>query len=118
MAKFHFVEWLLVWLLETPTFEFEWDAGNRSKNQTKHGVAIHEVEEVFHSGTALPVGIQIDPPVPEERLALVGSTFSGRVLFVAFVLRNGKIRPISTRPAHRKERKLYESLLRKIAKNV
>jgi hypothetical protein len=37
MAKWDFVEWLLLWILETSHFEFEWDIGNQSKNEEKHG---------------------------------------------------------------------------------
>jgi hypothetical protein len=42
MAQWEFVEWLLFWILETSSFEFEWDKGNRTKNATKHGVSVKE----------------------------------------------------------------------------
>jgi hypothetical protein len=35
MAKFKFVEWLLLWLLEEAHFEFDWDEGNRTKSSAK-----------------------------------------------------------------------------------
>lgn len=114
MAQWEFVEWLLFWILETSHFEFEWDAGNSSKSATKHGITTEEVEAVFRSGLALPLGIQIRPLHPEQRLGLVGPNISGRLLQVAFTLRGGKVRVISVRPAHRKERKQYEEILRKI----
>ncbi|MBK9309042.1 MAG: BrnT family toxin [Nitrospira sp.] len=38
----------------------------------------------------------------------------GRILHVVFTLREGKVRPISARPAHKKERELYEAYLREI----
>ncbi len=114
MAQWEFVEWLLFWILETSHFEFEWDAGNKSKSSTKHGISTEEVEAVFRSGLALPLGIQIRPSHPEQRLGLVGPNISGRLLQVAFTLREGKVRVISVRPAHRKERKQYEEILRKI----
>lgn len=114
MAQWEFVEWLLFWILETSHFEFEWDAGNRSKSAAKHGISTEEVEAVFRSGLALPLGIQIQPLAPEQRLGLVGPTISGRLLQIAFTLREGKVRVISARPAHRKERKQYEEILRKI----
>ena len=110
MAKWEFVEWLLFWILETSHFEFEWDAGNRSKNAAKHSVSTEEVE----AGFALPLGIQVSPAVPEQRLGLVGPSISGRLLQIAFVLREGRVRVISARPAHRKERMQYEEILRKI----
>ena len=49
MAIWLFVEWLLIWLLDTTTFAFEWDQGNRTKNATKHDVTTDEVESVFGS---------------------------------------------------------------------
>lgn len=114
MAQWEFVEWLLFWILETSHFEFEWDAGNQAKNSTKHGISTEEVEAVFRSGLALPLGIQIRPLHREQRLGLVGPTISGRLLQVAFTLREGKVRVISVRPALFKERKQYEEILRKI----
>ena len=117
MAQWKFEEWLLIWLLETTHFEFEWDHGNRSKNASKHGILIAETEEVFKSGSALPLGVQVHPS-DEQRLGIVGPTFAGRLLQVAFVLRKGRVRVISSRPAHRKERKQYEETLRKISQGV
>lgn len=114
MAKFKFAAWLLRWLQTSSHFEFDWDDGNRTKNVSKHAVIREEVEEVFTLGQAMPLGIQISPTVPEERLGLVGATSAGRVLHVVFTLRGGKARPISARPAHRKERELYEAYLREI----
>ena len=38
MAKFKFVEWLLLWLQENSHFEFDWDDGNRTKSAAKHSV--------------------------------------------------------------------------------
>jgi uncharacterized DUF497 family protein len=104
----------LFWILETSHFEFEWDRGNKTKSASKHGISTEEVEAVFRSGLALPLGIQTQPVVPEQRLGLVGPTISGKLLQVAFTLRDGKVRVISARPAHRKERTQYEEILRKI----
>jgi len=118
MAQWEFVEWLLFWILETSHFEFEWDKGNQTKNATKHKTSIEEVEAVFRSGLALPLGIQVSPPSNEQRLGLVGPTINGKFLQVAFVLREGRVRVISARPAHSKEKKQYEEILRKIAENL
>ena len=118
MAQWEFVEWLLFWIFETSRFEFEWDDGNKTKSATKHGVTIDEVEAVFKSGMALPLGIQISPKTDEQRLGLVGPSSMGRLLQVAFTLRAGKVRVISARPAHRKEKKSYEEVLRKITERI
>lgn len=115
MAKFEFAEWLLLWLQETSYFEFDWDGGNRAKSVAKHGVTEAETEEVFVLGQAAPLGVQVSPATLEERLAVVGVTAQGRVLHVVFTLRKGKVRPISTRPAHWKERGIYEAYLREVS---
>ena len=118
MASFRFVEWLLFWLLETEQFDFEWDEGNRDKNETKHGIGTREVEEVFEQGLSVPLGVQVTPEVDEERLGIVGATREGKALQVVFTLREGRVRPISARPAHKKERKQYEKNVRKIFKRI
>lgn len=118
MAKWEFVEWLLFWLLETSRFEFEWDNGNLYKSAKKHGVTTEEAETVFRSGLAIPLGIQISPQVPEQRLGIIGPTLSGKLLQIAFILRAGQVRIISARPAKRKERRQYEEVLRKITKRI
>ncbi|HPI40951.1 MAG TPA: BrnT family toxin [Pseudobdellovibrionaceae bacterium] len=118
MAKWEFVEWLLFWILETSHFEFEWDKGNNTKNEIKHKITIQEVEAVFRSGKALPLGLQISPVAHEQRLGLVGPTLDGRLLQIAFTLRDGRVRVISARPAHSKERNQYEEILRKISERI
>lgn len=118
MAAWQFADWLLIWLLETSRFEFEWDRGNRIKSASKHGVLTEEAEGVFKSGLALPLGVQVHPPVNEQRLGVVGPTFGGRMLQVVFVLREGRVRIVSARPAHRKERRQYEEVLRKITRRI
>ena len=115
MAKFKFVEWLLLWLQENSRFDFDWDEGNSVKSAAKHGVTLAEVEEIFGLGQAAALGVQVSPVVFEERLGIVGVTVSGRVLHVVFTLRAGKVRPISARPAKKSERKYYEAYLREIS---
>lgn len=114
MAQWEFVEWLLFWILETSHFEFEWDEGNSTKNAKKHGIETNEIEAVFRSGLALPLGIQINSSVNEQRLGIVGPTLNGKLIQVAFALRDGRVRVISARTASKKERTQYEEILRKI----
>jgi len=114
MARFRFVEWLLLWLQENSHFEFDWDEGNRTKSAAKHAVRTAEAEEIFALGQAAPLGVQISPVAHEERLGIVGPTSKGRLLHVVFTIRDGKVRPISARPAHKKERELYEAYIREI----
>lgn len=118
MAQFKFVQWLTHWLQEISGLQFEWDEGNSFKSPAKHGISPEETEEVFLLRQAAPLGVQISPEAPEERLGIIGPNYSGRILQVVFTLRGGKIRPISARPAGRKERRLYEAYLREVAKGV
>ncbi|PCI31798.1 MAG: hypothetical protein COB53_12835 [Elusimicrobia bacterium] len=73
---------------------------------------------MFLLGQAAPLGVQISPEVAEERLAIVGETFEGRVLHVVFTMREGKVRPVSARPAHKKEKEVYEAFKREISKRI
>lgn len=110
MARFRFILWLAYWHLQTEVFEFEWDSGNSTKSVVKHNVTADEVESVFLHKLAVPLGRQIAPKVDEERLCLIGPSQKGRMLSVTFTLRGGKVRPISSRIASRKERRLYEEV--------
>lgn len=118
MAKFLFIEWLLTWLLEKQDHQFEWDSGNQTKSRSKHGIETKEIEEVFKSGLAVPLGVQISPKVSEERLGIVGPTANGKLLHGVFTLRDGRVRPISGRLAHKKERMKYGEILRKVSEGI
>lgn len=95
---------MTVW--EEP-IQFQWDAGNREKNWIKHGVTTEECEEAFADphkrmvSSALHVG-------GETRYVLFGHTQTNRLLVVVFTTRGQKVRVISARDIHRKERGLYE----------
>ena len=115
MAKYELLEWLILWLLETSLFYFDWDRGNSSKNQTKHNVTIDEIEEVFRLRKTAPLGRQVEPKKKEETFGIIGATKEERVLMIAFTIRNEKVRPISARPASKKERSYYEAYLREIS---
>ena len=110
MGQFKFALWLAYWYLQNESFEFEWDSGNSAKSLKKHGVTAEEVESVFELRLAVPIGRQVSPPTEEERLCIVGPSVEGRMISVVFTLRDGKVRPISCRLAHRKERKVYEEI--------
>ncbi len=120
VAQWAFIEWLLLWLFEFEGFEFEWDRGNAFKSVLKHKVTGRETEEIFRLHTAMPLGIQISPPIrgDEKRYGIVGQTAKGRVLMLVFTIRGSKIRVISGRPANRKEKRNYEKFLRKIVEGI
>jgi uncharacterized DUF497 family protein len=86
---------------------FDWDDSNKEKNWEKHGVLTGECEEVFFN---LPLLLQPDPAhsQKEPRYYVLGHTTAGRCLFIAFTVREAKIRVISARDMSKKERKIYE----------
>jgi len=86
---------------------FDWDEGNREKNWLKHRVTTGECEEAFFN---LPLLLQPDQShsQAELRYFVLGQTNVGRYLFIAFTVRNDKIRVISAREMSQKERAIYE----------
>jgi len=87
---------------------FEWDAGNAFKNE-KHGVSQAEAEQIFVNE---PLLLLMDDKHShsEPRFHALGKTNEERLAHVTFTLRGSgaRIRIISARPMHRKERSIYE----------
>lgn len=87
---------------------FEWDAGNRDKNQIKHQVTNGECEQLFFNS---PLIILEDSKhsAREARYVAFGKTNQEKRLTVIFTVRNQLIRIISARGMHKKERVFYEN---------
>jgi uncharacterized DUF497 family protein len=87
---------------------FDWDEGNARKN-VKHGVSLAEAEQVFFN-TPLLVLEDVKHSRLELRFHALGKTDNVRLLHITFTLRDAskKIRVISARGMHRKERSVYE----------
>ena len=85
---------------------FEWDAGNSGKIWERHRVAPTECEELFFNRPLL-IEQDTEHSVVEERIYGLGHTDAGRLLFVAFTIRQRLIRVISARDMSRKERRIY-----------
>ena len=87
---------------------FDWDDGNARKN-AKHEVSTAESEQVFFNVPLLLL-VDVKHSVQEPRLHALGKSDPGRLLHVTFTLREAgvKIRVISARDMHRKERMIYE----------
>jgi uncharacterized protein len=87
----------------------EWVEGNVRKSEERHVVSMAEAEQVFFNG---PLLLQEDAKHSqiESRNHALGKTDEGRLLHITFTLRhNGeKIRVISARDMHKKERRIYE----------
>ena len=86
---------------------FEWDEHNSNKIWIKHHVSPSECEQTFFN-VPLIIFDDIDHSAIEKRYYALGCTDGTKYLFIAFTLRNKKIRVISARNMNRKERKEYE----------
>lgn len=87
---------------------FNWDEGNTRKNE-KHGVSMAEAEQIFFNAPLLLLE-DVKHSDREQRFHALGKTDAGRLLHISFTLRHAgeKIRVISARDMHRKERAIYE----------
>ena len=85
---------------------FEWDEGNSDKNWINHRVSIFECEQIFFN-QPLVAAADAAHSRDEQRFYVLGQTDGGRPLYVAFAIRDRRIRVISARDMNRKERKVY-----------
>lgn len=88
---------------------FEWDAGNERKSRDEHAVSMAEAEQVFFIEPLVMVVDELHSG-DEPRWHALGQTDAGRLLHLTFTLRQSgaRIRVISARDMHRKERVIYE----------
>ena len=96
------------------TYEFEWDSGNDLKNWSKHSLTQKEIEEAF-------IGFKLIFPdekhsQKEPRFGLIGKAANVKLIFVAYTLRQVKVRVISARSANLLERHIYEKASKKYSK--
>ena len=84
---------------------FEWDDAKAAGNALKHGITFVTATEIFYDPNA------IDEPdksedYGEERYRTIGRA-KGRLLFVVYTIRNGRVRIISARAAEPHEQRKY-----------
>ena len=87
---------------------FEWDSGNERKSMDKHSVSKLEAEEVFFNVPILLLNDEKHSEI-EQRFHALGKTDAARLLHITFTIRANKLRVISARDMHRKEKKVYEN---------
>ena len=87
---------------------FDWDEGNARKNE-KHNVSMAEAEQVFFNAPLLVLE-DSKHSNQEPRFHALGKSDEKRLLHITFTLRQAgeKIRIISARDMHKKEREIYE----------
>ncbi|PIZ48178.1 hypothetical protein CO180_04315 [candidate division WWE3 bacterium CG_4_9_14_3_um_filter_41_6] len=91
----------------TEVVGFEWDSGNVTKSEEKHGVHFLESEQVFFNQPLL-VSVDNEHSNNESRFFALGKTDKARYLFVVFTIRKKLIWVISARDMSKKERRIYE----------
>lgn len=88
--------------------QFDWDQGNITKNERKHGVKAWECEEAFFDSRKVMLKDSLHSGM-EPRYIILGKTKKQRLLFIVFTVRSRSVRVISARDVtKRKEIDLYE----------
>ena len=95
---------------------FEWDAGNAGKVETRHNVLPAECEQAFFAEPFL-VSFDEAHSKTEPRWQALGSTSTGRWLFIVFTVRSTLIRVVAARDMNKKERSRYAEVKERIAKD-
>jgi len=90
--------------------EFEWDEDKAKLNEQKHGVTFREAELAFEDENAVEIYDELNSD-EEIRFQIIALS-PARLLFVAFTLRDEKIRLISARKADAKQVKIYNEFNR------
>lgn len=83
---------------------FDWDEGNEG-HVARHGVEPYEVEEALLDPWRKPLSAHNRGG--EKRRGLIGATEAGRILFVIYALRGGKVRPITANDATKAQKRRY-----------
>ncbi|HZZ85174.1 MAG TPA: BrnT family toxin [Anaeromyxobacteraceae bacterium] len=94
------------WLGKHPAMD--WDAGNSTKSQAKHGFSTGDVESLLDA-PVLFAGRIVEPAHEEARYLLLGVTASGRRAALIFARRGDTLRPISCRAMRKKEKEAYDA---------
>jgi uncharacterized protein len=88
---------------------FDRDEANQNKNWYKHRVSVAECEQVFFNDNLWAKPDETHS-ADELHFHALGQTDVGRLIFIVFTLRGTRIRVISARDVHRKEREAYRQL--------
>ena len=86
-------------------FSFDWDEGNWPKCG-KHGLSKDEIEFALNNVRLVREVKRRDDR--ERRYQAVCLSLGGSNVFIVFVLRGRKVRPVSARPMHNKEVRKFE----------
>lgn len=87
--------------------EFDWDEANKNKILLKHSVSVEECEEAFATEYLFSQPDELHSG-KEERNILISKTKKEKFLFIVYTIRKNKVRVISARGMHEKEKLFYE----------
>jgi hypothetical protein len=90
-----------------PPVTFQWDKGNESKSNHKHGITNVEAESVFDDPDK-KIRYDNKHSVREIRYVCIGKSQYERILFVSYLIRQGRVRIVSARLANKKNKEFYE----------
>jgi len=85
--------------------DFEWDEAIAAENYAQHGISFETATRVFDDAFAIE-RLDDREDYDEDRYSILGMV-GGRLLYVAYALREGIIRIISARGAEPYERRQY-----------
>lgn len=94
--------------------EFEWDEGNLQHiilDYPERANTVEEIESIFGDRYFRPIANRVDVNSDEQRYGGVGVGTQGIEKYVAYVVRNGKISPITCYTAKRKQRLKYHEII-------
>jgi hypothetical protein len=85
--------------------EFEWDDAKNRSNLAKHGLSFEDAEQVLDGPCLTFQDTRFD--YGEERYAAAG-LLSGRLVVIAYSIRDETPRIISMRKGNRREQRVYQ----------
>ncbi|PNY80723.1 BrnT family toxin [Deinococcus koreensis] len=88
--------------------DFDWDFANM-EHIARHKVEPDEAEEAARDPDALPMHTIHRGPQGQPRYGLLGTTESGRLLYIVLEQRLGRARVVTARPATAEERQQYDT---------
>lgn len=87
---------------------FDWDLDKARENERKHRVTFEEAVTVFADYDAI-IDDDLDHADEEDRFIIIGTSARERMLLTVYTIRDQDvIRIISSRPATRQQKRLYE----------
>lgn len=89
-----------------PASPYDWDEGNLEHILERHGLEPGDVLDALHDPDRTPAQAYNTPT--EKRRAVIAMTERGRLLFIVYTERGGRIRPFSVREATDRERRMYQ----------